>query len=168
LMNDDFFAIRQIVSWKETTNRCLGTIDEKINALKAKRSLSRWQQAFGFAKELLTDLNCKSQYNYETHLPIIINKTNFKTMLTIPAVQAFMKTPKVFHKRSIYKNLFHDDTIPTKILDVKIELQQDLNNLPLTENWVSVYDYVVDNNRRYPRVNKVLRSLFADKCRFEV
>lgn len=169
LMNDDFFAIRQIVSWKETTNRCLGTIDEKINALKAKRSLSRWQQAFGFAKELLNNLNCKSQYNYETHLPIIINKANFKTMLTIPAVQAFMKTPKVFHKRSIYKNLFQDTIEAPKVIeDVKIELLNDLDSLPLTENWVSVYDYVVDNVRRYPQINKLLRTLFEEKCRFEV
>lgn len=170
LMNDDFFAIRQIVDWEKDTNKCLGTIPEKAKEYRIKRSASRWQNGFIYAEQLLNDLGCKQQYNYETHLPIIINKNDFKIMLTIPAVQTFMKTDKVFHKRSIYKNLFYKntDSEPQKILDVKLELQKDLDSIPLTENWVSVYDYVVDNVRRYPQLNKILRTLFAEKCRFEV
>lgn len=169
LMNDDFFAIRQIIDWKVSTNKCLGTIDEKIQMLKSRRMLSRWQSAFTFAKELLQKLECKNQYNYETHLPIIINKANFKEMLDMPVIKEFMQTDKVLHKRSVYKNLFQDpNIIPNKITDVKIELQKDLDSLALTEDWISVYDYVVDNIRRYPKINKLLRSLFADKCRFEV
>ena len=169
LMNDDFFAIRQIIDWKVSTNKCLGTIDEKITMLKSRRMLSRWQSAFSFAKELLQKLECTSQYNYETHLPIIINKEKFKEMLNMPIIKKFMQTDKVLHKRSVYKNLFQDpNVIPNKITDVKIELQEDLDSLTLTEDWISVYDYVVDNIRKYPKINKLLRSLFADKCRFEV
>lgn len=169
LMNDDFFAIRQIVDWKESTNRCLGTINNKVKELKAKKVLSRWQEAFSYAQNLLTDLKCTSNYNYETHLPIIINKQDFKVMLKTPLIQAFMKTPKVLHKRSIYKNLFQDpNIIPKVIKDVKIEQQCDLDSLDLTEDWISVYDYTVDNFRKYPRVNKLLQALFPDKCAFEV
>lgn len=169
LMNDDFFAIRQIVDWEQDTNKCLGTLGEKIKALHIKRDLSRWQKAFKFADDLLSELKCTYRYNYETHLPIIINKANFLQMLSMPAVKNFMKTDNVLHKRSVYKNLFQDPAlVPHKIVDVKLELQKDLNSIPLTENWVSVYDYVVDNTRRYPRLNKVLRTLFSEKCKYEV
>ena len=170
LMNDDFFAIRQIVDWETDLNKCLGTISDKAKEYRLKKSASRWQNGFIYAEQLLKDLNCKNQYNYETHLPIIINKSDFKKMLNMPIIQRFMRTDKVFHKRSIYKNLFYNivNSEPKKIIDVKLELQKDLDSIPLTENWVSVYDYVVDNVRRYPQLNKVLRTLFVEKCRFEV
>ena len=170
LMNDDFFAIRPIINWKEDTNKCLGTIEEKAAEYKAKKAASRWQNGFIYAEELLKELDCKHHFNYETHLPIIINKANFKKMLEMPTIKTFMQTDKVFHKRSMYKNLFYDEDLPEpkKIIDVKLELQKDLNSLSLTENWVSVYDYVVDNCRKYPRINKFLRAAFSDKCRFEV
>lgn len=169
LMNDDFFAIRQIVDWRQETNKCLGTIPEKIAALSSKKALSRWQSAFIYAREILQKLNCKSDYNYEAHIPMIINKQNFITMLNMPIMQDFQKTDKVLHKRSLYKNIFPDTTIPPKkIVDVKLELQKDLSSISLDENWVSVYDYVIDNCRRYPQINKLLRTLFADKCEFEV
>lgn len=169
LMNDDFFAIRPILDWKEDTNKCLGTMDQKIAELDNKKQLSRWQNGFIYAKELLEQLHCKTQYNYETHLPIIINRENFKKMLNTPIIREFMQTTKVLHKRSIYKNMFPDIEIPPKkILDVKLELQKDLDSISLSENWVSVFDYVVDNCIKYPRINKFLRTLFSEKCRFEI
>ena len=168
LMNDDFFAIRQIVDWTESTNKCLGTLDEKIRELSKNSTLSRWQSAFTYAKELLTEFKCPYQYNYETHLPIIINKNNFLEMITSKPLQCFEKTDKVLHKRSVYKNLYQDQNIiPKKIIDVKLLAQKDLDSQLLEEDWLSVFDYVIDNARRYPRLNKLFRLLFSEKCKYE-
>ena len=52
LMNDDFFAIRQIIDWEKETNKCLGTLDEKIEELSINKNLSRWQNAFIYATDL--------------------------------------------------------------------------------------------------------------------
>ena len=169
LMNDDFFAIRQIVDWEVDLNKCLGTIDEQLMSFKNKAQLSHWQAGFVHAKQILKDLGCKTQINYETHMPIIINKTKFLEFLNLPRIIAFQKTNNVLHKRTIYKNLYPDSYInPTKIKDVKLETQKDLDTQSLNENWLSVFDYVVDNCRRYPRLNKLLRELFPEKCKFEI
>ena len=99
---------------------------------------------------------------------MIINKAKFLEMLNLKEIQAFQKTDKVLHKRSVYMNLYKDPTIiPKKIIDVKLLSQKDLDSQALDENWLSVFDYVIDNIRCYPRINKLFRILFSDKCKYE-
>lgn len=170
LMNDDFFALRPIRNWKENLNVCLGTLEEEVQRNIDNPKRSRWKYGFDYAVDLLPKLNCKYQFNFETHLPIIINKQNFINMMNLPKIQKFSETRKVLHKRSVYKNLYLDKDIkrPRKIDDVKITLGQDLSDNWLNEDWLSVFDDVVGNNKQFPKLNQFLNCLFPDKCKFEV
>lgn len=170
LMNDDFFALNPIYNWKENLNVCLGTLEDEVEKYKINEKRSRWQYAFEYAVELLDELNCKSHYDYESHVPIIINKKNFLEMLNKPEILQFNITPKVLHKRSVYKNLYPDTELdaPRKIKDVKITLKFDLSDSWLEEDWLSVFDDVVGNAKSYPKLNQYLSALFSEKCIFEV
>ena len=170
LMNDDFFALKPIYNWRENLNVCLGKLSDEVRKNANNPKKSRWKYGFDYAVDTLKELKCETEFNYETHLPIIINKANFKQMMKLPIIKDFMVTRKVLHKRSIYKNLYPDSVLtnPRKIDDVKITLNQDLSDVWLREDWLSVFDDTVGNTRQYPKLNQFLSSLFSEKCKFEV
>ena len=170
LMNDDFFAISEIKDWKDDLNVCLGTLQDTIKKYAEKEKRSRWQEAFTYAEELLKELNCNTIYDYETHLPIIINKKNFLRMLRMPELIEFQRTDKILHKRSIYKNLYPDENMPEPriIEDVKITLKHDLSSKWLKQNWISVFDNVTGNNKDFPKFNSFLTKLFPNKSKYEI
>lgn len=169
LMNDDFFAIEPIIDWKENLNVCLGKIEDEVEKYKDNIKKSKWRYAFDYAQTLLRDLKCPTTWNYETHLPIIINKQKFLEMLNMPEIIEFQETNKVLHKRSIYKNLFPDVDMPTPriINDVKITLKFDLSQKWLEESWLSVFDDVTNNIVRYPKLNAFLIKNFPTKSKYE-
>ena len=169
LMNDDFFALEPIIDWKENLNVCLGTLSQEVEAYKDNPKKSKWRWAFDYAQELLDTLNCKTNWNYESHLPIIINKENFLKMLSMPEIIEFQETNKVLHKRSVYKNLFPDLDMPEPriIEDVKITLKFDLSQKWLHESWLSVFDDVTNNILRYPKLNSFLIKNFPLKSKYE-
>lgn len=168
LMNDDFIAIHPVYNIAKDVNVCLNNIDVVANRY-SKKHASRWQSGFILAEELLKQLNINTMYNMETHLPFIVNKKQYLDMLKLPQIKQFDPT-KVLHKRSIYYNLYHKDSDqnPHKISDVKITLNKDLSDMFLNENWVSVFDDVIGNILKYPRINMFLRKLFPCKCIYEV
>ena len=168
LMNDDFFAINEIKDWDTNLNVYLGDLRDEVEKYKDEPKKSRWK--FDYAVDLLTEMNCPTMYNYETHLPIIINKHRFLEMMKRPELIEFQKTEKVLHKRSIYKNLYPDTNLPEPRLieDVKITLKYDLSSKWLKEDWLSVFDNVTNNHKEYPKVNSFLTKLFPEKCRYEI
>lgn len=170
LMNDDFFALDYIRDWKKSLNLCLGTLEKQVLLYSAKKNKSRWQYGFEYAVDLLDSLDCKRHLNYESHLPIIFNRNKFLEMCELEPIKKFINTNKVLHRRSVYKNLYPDIDLeePVKIRDVKISIGRDLNDAWLHSNWLSVFDNVTDNVRRYPRINKFLNSMYPTKCMFEV
>lgn len=169
LMNDDFFMLRNIIDWKKTFNLCLNTIDEEAKKYENKKP-SRWQYGFLYAKDLLDKLNCTRRYNYEYHGPIIFNKEKFLKMLEIPEIAEITSTNKCFHKRSMYKNIYPDLDlpIPRQFSDTKLRLNYDLLNMFLHESFISVFDDVVDNDIRYPKINAFLYRMFPEKSKYEV
>jgi len=169
LMNDDFFAIKQITNWEENTNVYLGTLLDEIKRYSKTEKKSRWQYAFSYAEELLTQMNCKNQFNYESHWPILINKKDFLEFLNRPEIKEFQNTKKVLHKRSVYRNLYPTKTVENQrlIKDVKIPLGRDLTKDYLNECWLSVFDDVTDNWRNFPKLNGLLYTLFPDPCQYE-
>jgi len=169
LMNDDFFMLKNITDWRKTFNLCLNTIDEEWKKYELKQP-SRWQYGFLYAKELLDKLQCKRRYNYEYHGPIVFNKQNFLKMLEIPEIAEITKTTKCFHKRSMYKNLYPDTDLPAprKFVDTKIRLNYDLLNMFLHESFLSVFDGVVDNDIKYPKLNAFLYRMFPEKSKYEI
>lgn len=169
LMNDDFFALHPIRDWKSSLNVCLGSFDDEARKYKHTK-FSKWQGGFVFGTELLDSLKCSTRYNFESHIPMVINKKNYLNMLKLPEIQEYMKTNKVLHKRTMYKNLYPDFeySLPKKIRDVKVRLNCDLLSLWLEEDWLSVFDNVVGNVSSYPKLNIFLDSMFPNKCRFEI
>jgi hypothetical protein len=168
LMNDDFFALQPIYNWKTNLNIALGQFDAEAKKYKNTK-FSKWQGGFVYGAELLDELGCKSRLNYEAHTPIMINKKKYLEMMKIPAIKEYMKTKKVLHKRSIYKNLYPDSEVgsPRIIRDVKMRLHCDLLSLWLMDSWLSVFDDVVTNNKRFPKVNYFLNKMFPNKSMFE-
>lgn len=169
LMNDDFFAIKPIINWKENVNVYLGNIGDEIQKYSKKDSKSRWQYAFDYANDLLDDMKCNTRYNYESHWPIMINKKTYLEFINRPEIIEFLKGRKVLHKRSIYRNLYPLENVENQklIKDVKIPLNRDLTVDFLQESWLSVFDDVVDNWRKFPKLNGYLKIMFPNKSKFE-
>ena len=169
LMNDDFFIIKNIKDWRKTFNICLNTIDEEAKKYENKKP-SRWQYGFFYARDMLTELRCERRYNYEYHGPIIFNKERFLKMLEVPQIADIIKTTKCFHKRSMYKNIYpdYDLPIPRQFIDTKLKLGYDLLNMFLHESFISVFDDVVDNDSKYPKINAFLYRMFPNKSKYEI
>lgn len=169
LMNDDFFALKPIRNWRTSLNVCLGTLEEEVEKNKDDIKKSRWKYGFDYALDILNTLNCKNTYNYEAHLPIIINKQNFLNMMNLPIIREFMTTKKVLHKRSMYKNLYpeYSTAKPKIISDVKITIEKDLDDSWLQGEWLSVFDNTVSNHKQFPILNNFLYTLFPSKCKYE-
>jgi len=170
LMNDDFIALRPIHNWEESLNICLGTISAEAEKWSKRRKLSRWQTGFISDTELLKKLHTLTDYNYEVHAPMIVDKKEFLEFIELPEIVEFLETSKVLHKRSIYKNLYPNRELgfPRKIKDVKVTLNFDLNDSFLRENWISVFDDVIGNSLRFPKINKFLDRMFPNKSIFEL
>ena len=54
-----------------------------------------------------------------------------------------------------------------KIKDVKINLGYDFTDNYLKENWISVFDNVIGDYLKFPKINKFLNSMFPNKSNFE-
>jgi len=167
LMNDDFFAIKPINNWKDNLNVCLGSLETAIERYNKSKRLSNWQNAFKEVFNLLVKLKCKHKYNYEAHVPLIINKKEFLEMYKIKEISDIHNSSnKPFHRRTSYKNLYFTDT-PKVIKDVKIPFGRDLTDNYLDYSWLSVFDNVTDNRVRYKKLNAFLEHMFPNKSQYE-
>lgn len=168
LMNDDFFAIKPIYNLLDSINLSLGLLDEAVKKQKTKKTLSNWSKAFIYLDELLNSLGVeKPYYNYESHTPLLINKKKYLEVMNLPLVVEFMKTNKVLHKRSLYKNI--NKSIP-KILSKDIKISQksdDTNDRIKICDWLSVYDGQI-GNPNFITLNNLLKQLFDKPCKYEV
>lgn len=165
LMNDDFFAIKSIDDLDKSINVSLGLLKNSIR--KHSKLKSRWGNAFRYLYELLKSLRIpEPYYDFESHIPLKINRKKYLEIMNYQKVQEFMKTPKVLHKRSLYKNC-SASTNPTIIKDdVKIENDREVLKKIDICDWLSVYDNQV-NNPKFKRLNYLLQTLFPTKCQYE-
>ena len=110
----------------------------------------------------------KPYQSYEAHLPIKINKKKYLEVMSLPEVQSFMKTNKVLHKRTLYKNYDKPDHQIVFKEDVKLFKRgpERINNKINICGWVSVADGVV-GNPGLPIINNLLRSTFPTPCKYE-
>lgn len=166
LMNDDFIAIKPIIDIQNSINVCLGPLTEAVN--RYKHGQTTWQLTFKDTLNILLKNNIQNPINLETHLPFIINKEKYLSLLaSFPDVcnsQCF----KV-HKRTIYYNIMKDAPAPCReIEDVKIKYTFDLSERWLKEDWISVFDNVIGNEKKFPKLNNYLQRLFPQKSNFEI
>ena len=165
LMNDDFFAIKPIENLEESINVSLGLLKNSIK--KHGHLNSRWGHAFMYLFELLKSMRIpEPYYDYESHIPLKINRKKYLEVMEYQKVKDFMRTPKVLHKRSLYKNCSENTNPRILSEDVKIENDREVIKKMEICGWLSVYDNQV-NNSRYKRLNYLLQSLFPEKCQFE-
>lgn len=100
-LNDDFFILDEIDEEKFKTYYD-GTLKEKHKVLQEKYvMLDSWPylRGFEFAQKALKINMAKAFNNYETHVPILFDKTDLEKVLTV--------FPKAVCRRSIYMNLYH-------------------------------------------------------------
>ena len=170
LMNDDFIAIRPIYDWEDSLNVCLGYISDEAKRWKMRSKRSRWQEGFIHAEDLLQKCMIRTDYNYESHLPMMVNKKNYLKFIETRPIKNFMMESGVLHKRTLYKNMFKDNNLPAphKIKDVKISAGYDLTDAYFKENWISVFDDVIGNYMKFPKLNKFLDAMFPEKSNFEI
>lgn len=166
LMNDDFFAIRPIKDWVKDTNVCLGQLSDYVEKFSNLKNPSKWQAAFKPVDSLLKKLGCSQTYNYEAHLPMLINKKKFLNAISQPEAKRLEESNQIIHKRSLYKNLYPEATEPRRIKDVKVEMCSDIFVDRLTENWISTYDGML-NSTPYPKLNYLLLNLFNKPSVYE-
>lgn len=166
LMNDDFFAIKPIEDLEESTNLCMNTLDVRVNKYKKRRG--SWDMGFKHLNELLKSLDLpEPYYDFELHIPMIINKQDYLKVMFLPKVQEFMKTSKVLHKRSLYKNIYLNKKPKFTLNDVKICLRKDDTNFRKNIcDWLSVGDYIV-GNPKFPYLNGLLHQTFPEPCEYE-
>ena len=166
LMNDDFFMIKNKYPIEVVGNMNLGTLDEAIK--NYKRMANSWCKAFGWVKTLLKQCEAfEEYYNYEAHLPLIINKKKYLEVMNLPEVQAFIKSGRTLHKRTLYKNLVKPVNFQTIPFDVKLHRNDDdVTKRMEVCGWISVYDGQV-GNAKYPKLNFVLNENFPTPCKYE-
>ena len=166
LMNDDFFCTKSFNSWKDELNVCMGEIHNRINYInKNVKKPTVWHKGFFYARDLLTELNVKNEFDYEIHAPIIINKEEFTEFINIPLIKRFCEGNHVLLKRTLYRNIY-DSNNPRIEKDFKIKLNSDLE-LPYERTWISVYDNVI-GIKKYKNLNSYLERNFGEKSSFEV
>lgn len=166
LMNDDFFMIKPLVPIEMIANTTLGLLSARF--AKDKKEKSPWHDAFKQVYDLLKDLNVpEPYYDFEAHLPLQINKKKFIKVINLPKVQEFMKTSKVLHKRTLYKNFDKPEKITKIPADVKLNSRYDDANKRVNIcGWLSVFDKQV-GNAKFGLLNRELHSNLCQPCIYE-
>lgn len=168
-MNDDFFCINPTISLDDIVFSNMGLLDIRTQRYKnTKKHLNGWQKAFANTYDLLEKLKVKKPYyDYEPHLPLLINKEKFLEVMSLPEVKEFLNTNKVLHYRSLYRNY---DKIETNISfdkDCKILGKKDTSNEKIKIcGWLSTADGLI-NNPNFPYLNKLLRQYLSEPCEYE-
>lgn len=165
LMNDDFFAIKPVRDLEESVEICLGSLDKAVQ--EHNKSVGKWHKAFKHVYQLLESMGVeKPYYNFESHTPLKMNRHKMLEVLNHPKVKQFIKSPKVLHRRTLYRNVYHLKcrVLPT---DVKISPTKD-NTLERIKvcDWLSVYDNQVGSSK-FKELNNLLHTLFPEPCKYE-
>lgn len=167
-MNDDFFDIEDSVPLEAIINGNIGLLDDRIKVHENSNKKTGWQKAFKQVGDLLDKLNIeKPYYNYEAHLPLMMNKQKFIEVLSLPQVQDFIQTPNVLHYRTLYKNYDKPENIITFPEDVKVLTRKDTTEEKLKVcGWLSTADGLV-GNQKFNILNRTLRKNLSKPCKFE-
>ena len=119
--------------------------------------------------DLLDKLNIKKPYyDYELHLPLKINKKKFLEVISLPEVQEFIKTSKVLHYRSLYKNYDKPEKSLTLTSDVKVLDNKDISKQKMKIcGWLSMADGLI-RNTKFSHLNELLRQNLSQPCKYEI
>lgn len=164
LMNDDFILIKKITNWNKSLSKVKNTISEQIKIYSEDSPAnSLYKKTFSDCLNLIQEISGnKNPLNWELHIPIIINKKNYINLFSDERVLKYIDEHTIILKRSLYGNCFnkHIDIID----DVKLRYC-DLGSI--NNEWLSVFDGCIGNNRKYPKLNSFLYKAFNEKSIYE-
>lgn len=164
LMNDDFIATRKIKSWDKSLAKIKNTIKEQIIEYNKIQLNSRYTRSFPQTLSLIESIKGFAEvYNYELHIPMVINKQKFLDLLNNKLIANAMNLPVTLY-RSIYGNMY-DIRFDEIIDDVKF---YDNDPAEITTEWISTFDGWIGDPVKYPVLNKFVDEHFAEKSSFEI
>lgn len=164
LMNDDFIATRPIHNWNKSLSKILGTFEEQMEEFKKDHMISDYTRGFENCLNLIRRLTKRQIVNnYESHLPMIINRSNMLKLFENPIIESFMRNNVVTLYRSLYGNVY-DIKFSDVIKDVKF---RNTDPISINTEWISVFDNWIGNDRDFPYLNRFIKELFPDKCKYE-
>lgn len=155
LMNDDFFILKPIKDPHNELNLCRGTIKEVLDEMSRRHTVdSQYMIGMKQMYTFLSDLGNPNPLSYELHIPMVIDKSKFMSMFSLPYIDSI----RVLHKRTLYGNLFMKDS--KRIRDVKV--YRDFFTPLGSDKFLSTEDI------SWPRVKDYIVKLFPDKSPFEL
>lgn len=163
LMNDDFIATRKISDWAVSTMKVENTLEAEIQKWKDKNFDSHYTRAFIKTLNILKGITDDDLFNYELHMPMIINKKKFLDMLQNSKIKEDYQSKDIVLYRTLYGNYYHY-SFNEIIDDVKI-YNNDIK--PITTEWISVFDDWIGDHKKYPRLNRFIDTEFNKKCIYE-
>lgn len=153
LMNDDFYIIEKLES---IDNFHGGLLLDKINLYKTITQNSGYISKLEKTLNKLSDLGISSAFDYELHVPMIMEKDKLKTVL---------RHGSEFLWRSMYGNLF--SVGGTKMVDVKVYIDG-----PLTAKSYDInnktHKYLSSTDTSFQMLyTTILKQLFKTKSIYE-
>lgn len=169
LMNDDFILTRPIKDWHESLSKAKNTLDEQIAEWNKIGLISDYTRAFIKTNNLLflmglEQLGIKQAMNYELHIPMIINREKFLSMLNKSVINMIFDTSSVVLYRSLYGNICNIG-YNELIKDVKL-YKTDVAKI--STEWISTLDGIIGSYSSHPVLNKFLDKNLANKSSFEL
>lgn len=155
LMNDDFFAMRQL---GEIPTYHRGSIDHHARQCAKIAPRARYIKGMRLTKRLLERWKIPNLVSYELHVPMVINKRKF---IDVIRKQRAAMNIEVVHKRTLYGNYY--SVGGNQIEDVKI--------VDLGHHDFESYDYFIstlDISFHAGEVGRFLRRKFSTKSRYEL
>ena len=154
LMNDDFFILKPIEEPIKELNLCRGTIKEVLEKMRTRHNTDGlYMTSMRQTDIYLQDIGVKTPLSYELHIPMVLNKTKFLNVFSLPYITDSILT----HKRSIYGNLYLSNS--EKIDDVKV--YKDFSTPIGSDKFLSTEDI------SWPKVKPQMHNLFPNKSIYE-
>ena len=156
LMNDDFFILQPIKDPEKELNLCRGPINEVLAEYTKRYGPDANSYLIGMRQTniYLQDLGVKEPLSYELHIPITMAKTNVLRLFQLP----YLHSLQVIHKRTIYGNLFKNNS--QQVEDVKVR----------RKTYWPIYNqkFLSTEDDSWQYVKPYIHSLFPGKGPYEI
>lgn len=165
LFNDDFILSKKIESWDWFSDMYLGTLSEHAEEFSKVKKKSTWQAGFEYNQTILRKLGCSTQFDFEYHGPMLMNKNSLAELFE--RIKTFYDSKDgILFKRSLYGNLYGKKPA-RKIDDIKFVSDCHDFKKVYVNRCFSVGDNVIGNLRKAPKLQVWFNSYLNEKSVFE-
>lgn len=146
LMNDDFFALKKIDTFKNFHG---GYLEDKINRYKESKMSNKYIKLLELTNKQLKNYGIDNPIDYDIHVPITMNKEKLESIIDV-----------AYFPRSTYGNLVKLDASPR--LDVKIysNKKYDID--------IETLDFISTEDQSFIKIkDSLLKKIFSEKSSLE-